>query len=151
MIEQTKLLEIALHDAFTTGDGQRAWKPERLPDAAIKLAEGNYAILCGEAWIIEGSFISTLSPRKTGGWGVFSWETVPRQPGEPWEHYVSRTLRETLSAVGSLRAEDHVSPEFGDKLYYHMRYTDEIGYHKMHAQDSRPATFSPQSSIQAAG
>lgn len=131
MIKQSELVGRAIDEAFETHDGLCAWRRDSLPDVAMDLANGGHAIVGGEVWVVEGNLFSPLSPTREGGWAIFSWESPPRLLGEPWEHYVTRTLREALDTVRALDPEGRVPPEFGSKLYYHLRVADELGYNRL--------------------
>jgi len=131
MIKQSELLGQAPSEVFETGDGLCAWRRDRLPDIMMDLSGQGHAILGGEVWVVEGSLFTPLSPTRDGGWAIFSWESPPRVLGEPWEHYVSRTLREAVDTVRALDPEGQVPPEVGNKLYYHLRYADEPAYYRL--------------------
>lgn len=131
MIKQSELVGAALSEVFETHDGLCAWRRDNLPDVAIDLAKDGLAIVGGEVWVVEGNLFSPLSPTRDGGWTIFSWESPPRLLGEPWEHYVTRTLREALDTVRALDPEGRVPPDVGSKLYYHLRITDEPGYNRL--------------------
>jgi len=131
MIKQSELVGRSLDEAFETRDGLFAWPRDCLPDVVVEIAGRGYAILGGEVWVVEGNLFSPLSPTRDGGWAIFSWEAPPRLVGEPWEHYVTRTLREALDTVRALDPEGRVPPDFGDKLFYHLQITDESSYNKI--------------------
>src|SRR5690348_13351832 len=102
MIKQSELIGRAVNEVFETHDGLCAWRRDSLPDVAMDLAKSGHAILSGEVWVVEGNLFTPLSPTRDGGWAIFSWEAPMRLLGEPWEHYVTRTLREALDTVRAL-------------------------------------------------
>jgi len=138
IIKQSDLLGQGLTEVFQTHDGLCAWRRDRLPDAIADLDSEKRAVLGGEVWVVEGNLFSPLSPRRDGGWAIFSWEAPPRLLGEPWDHYVGRTLRETLDTVRALDPEGQVPPDTGGKLYYHLRTVDELGYYALQRADAQP-------------
>lgn len=139
MIEHFDLGNLAVDGAFATRNGQSAWKRERLTEVLTDLSRQDYAVISGEVWVVEGNLFSALSPRREGGWAVFSWEVPARLLGEPWDHFATRSIRDTLDAIQELNAENEVAPEVRGKLYYYLCYADEQAYYKLtsvHARDN---------------
>lgn len=125
---------------FTTSDGQCAWRKSHLTEVMNRLVSRRYAVLSGEVWVVEGNLFSSLSPRKDGGWAVFSWDVPSKEAGESWEQYAHRASIETMNAIRGLNAEDEVAPEASGNLYYFLCIADETEYNHLASMSVWQAT-----------
>ena len=128
LMEQARMPEQAVSNAFAALNGEYAWRRADLATAARVIVDEQLAIVGGEVWVVEGSLFSSLSPRKDGGWAVIAWDAPAREAGESWEHYAHRSFEATLQTIRSLRVEASLAPEVADKIYYHLSVADEPGY-----------------------
>jgi hypothetical protein len=112
--------------AFTTRH-EAAWIPMLAPAVVEWLGTHGYAVLGTELWLVSGGAINSL-PMGRAGTPEVHGNTVNRERGEPWNEFVIRAAKETLSYLRSFDAADIVGP--GD-VYFNLVWVDQSEFEKL--------------------
>ncbi|MFA7285607.1 MAG: hypothetical protein WC011_02050 [Candidatus Paceibacterota bacterium] len=129
----------------SSADSNLAWKKEDIFSAIDEVTANGYAILGGDVWaIIKKSsselVLTDVDPEniavgiikgKDGKDDVFNWYSDKKEV-ESWEEYVNRSKQETIEAIESMKAEESVSKEFQDAIYYNLVFANKTEYNNLH-------------------
>ena len=129
-INDMTLPEKARETIFHTSGEEYAWKRADIAEVVESLTEENYAILGGEAWLVENGAIWGMLPLRSGGTAVFAWDS-DKQTSETWNQFVRRAAEETLSWIEKLNAEDDVPIEKREFVCYNLTYVTEKEYSEL--------------------
>jgi len=106
--------------AFQAGD-EWGWPPAIAANAVEWLASRHYAVLGTELWLVRDGAIHSL-PIGNSGMPEVHGNEVSRQPEEPWQDFVARARKQTISYLRSFKTTDII--ERGD-LYFNVVWVDE--------------------------
>ncbi len=99
-----------------------AWRPAFAPLAIEWLAAHGYAVLGTELWLPKTESVQSLP----------YFQTIDREPDEPWALFVSRAAAETLAY---LRASERMFSAEGD-VYVNVTWINEADFQKLSRSSS---------------
>ncbi len=140
-----KFSDAVLNKAIKSSNGgELAWKKEDVFSAIDELIAGGYAILGGDVWAIlkKGGDNSALTHIDSANIAVgvikgkddkdyvFNWHSDKKEQ-ESWEEYIDRSKQETVKAIDVMNAEEAVSPELQDVIYYNLVFANKVEYENL--------------------
>lgn len=129
-INNMTLPEKAKEAIFNTLGEEYAWKRADIADVVEALTEENYAILGGEAWLVENGSVWGMLPLRSGGTALFAWD-ADKQASETWQQFVQRAAKETLSWIEKSNADEEIPIEKREFVCYNLTYVTEQEFSKL--------------------
>ncbi len=139
-----KFSDKILERAIESLNGELAWKRNDVVQAINELTESNYAILGGDVWAVVGNepslprltqidsekIVLGIIKGKDGQDYVFNWCSNKEQ-NETWDEYVNRSKKETIDSIDRMNAEESVSKELSDSIFYNLVFADKEEFEKL--------------------
>jgi hypothetical protein len=139
-----KFSDKILQRAIESLNGELAWKRNDVLRAINELTDNKYAILGGDVWAIVANELSLtrltqidsekiavgIIKGKDGQDYVFNWYSNKGQ-NETWDEYVKRSKKETIDSIDKMNAEESVSEELSDSIFYNLVFADKEEFEKL--------------------
>lgn len=124
-----------IESAWGDRDRGYAWDRRHVVVAVEWLRQAGYAILGGDVWVVSEDGKLQLENPRTGenrrGW---CWGAPSCAEGEPWEEFVERCAKHTLSWISDVDPDGKFAIESSETVIYEPTWVSEDRHRELQSK-----------------